>query len=154
MPLTLTQSVFDTLAATAQQAAPLEACGLLAGTDGQVSKCYVLTNADASAEHYRMLPEEQFAAINDMRRQGLRMLAIWHSHPASPARMSEEDLRLAFTPGILYVIISLAAPGTPIVRAFAVPEGVALETPVIVESSRKTEVSGQRSEIRNQETPF
>ena len=139
MSLTLAPAAYDDLAAAAQKAAPLEACGLLAGKDGHVSKCYVLTNADASADHYRMLPEEQFAAINDMRSQGLRMLALWHSHPASPARMSAEDLRLAYTPDCLYVIISLAEPGIPVVRAFAVADGIAQETPLKVDRKRHPE---------------
>ena len=133
MSLTLTANVFSEMVSAARAGAPLEVCGLLAGKDGHVSKCYTLTNADASADHYRMLPEEQFAAINDMRRQGLRMLAIWHSHPASPARMSDEDLRLAFTPDTLYVIISLAEAAEPNVRAFAVNDDMPLETQVIVE---------------------
>ena len=133
MPLTLAKSVFDELAAAAAQGAPLEVCGLLAGTGARVTKGYLLANADASADHYRMLPAEQFAAINDMRRQGLRMLAIWHSHPASPARMSAEDLRLAYTPNVLYVILSLAEAGGPIARAFAVKEGVAQEVPMVID---------------------
>ncbi len=134
MSLTLTKTVWNVMATAAQKSAPLEACGLLAGVGERATKCYVLTNADAAAEHYRMLPEEQFAAINDMRRDGLRMLAIWHSHPASPARMSAEDLRLAYTPDIQYVIISLAEAVEPIVRAFAVRDGVAHETPVVIEA--------------------
>jgi len=124
MAVTIAKSVADEIIAAAQRVAPLEACGLLAGVGEQLTRAYVLTNADAAAEHYRMLPEEQFAAITDMRRAGLRMLAIWHSHPASPARMSEEDLRLAFTPDVLYVIVSLAEGAAPVVRAFAVNDGV------------------------------
>jgi [CysO sulfur-carrier protein]-S-L-cysteine hydrolase len=135
MKLTVRKSVRDEMLRAARAAAPLEACGLLAGENGRATKCYVLANADASPEHYSMKPEEQFAAINDMRRHGLRMLAIWHSHPASPARMSVEDLRLAYTPDLLYVIVSLAEAGGPQVRAFAVRDDVAHETPVTVEDS-------------------
>ena len=117
----------------ARAAAPLEACGLLAGTGDRMTKCYVLTNADASPEHFSMKPEEQFAAIKDMRAAGLKMTAIWHSHPASPARMSAEDMRLAYTPDVVYVIVSLAEPEGPRIRAFAVEDGVARETSVIIE---------------------
>ena len=134
MTLILAKSVLDTMAVAAQKQAPLEACGLLAGVGERATKCYVLTNADAATEHYRMLPEEQFAAINDMRRAGLRLLAIWHSHPASPARMSAEDLRLAYTPDFQYVIISLAETAEPVVRAFAVRDDVAHETAIAIEA--------------------
>ena len=133
MMLSISKAVCREMLAAARQAAPLEACGLLAGTGQQVTKCYELTNADSSPEHFSMLPEEQFGAVKDMRRNGLRMLALWHSHPATPARMSAEDMRLAYTPDVLYVILSLAEPGGPQVRAFAVNDNTAHEEPLIIE---------------------
>jgi len=133
MSLTLAKIVSDAMAAAAQTSAPLEACGLLAGTGAHVTKCYMLSNVDAAADHYSMRPEEQFAAINDMRRRGLRLLAIWHSHPASPARMSAEDLRLAYTPDVLFVIVSLAETTGVVMRAYAVRDGVAHETPILIQ---------------------
>ncbi len=133
MRLTLTRDVFEEMRVAAREAAPLEACGLLAGNGARVTQGYVLTNTDASAEHFSMKPEEQFAAVKNMRTAGLTLLGIWHSHPASPARMSAEDLRLAYTPDIAYVILSLAESGGPRVRAFVVRDEVAYETPVIIE---------------------
>jgi proteasome lid subunit RPN8/RPN11 len=136
MTITLTGEVFERMLETARGAAPLEACGLLAGVGARVTRCYVLANADASPEHYSMKPEEQFAALKDMRAAGLKMLGIWHSHPASPARMSAEDLRLAYTPDIVYVILSLAEPRAPTVRTFVVRDGAAHETPVTIEEQK------------------
>jgi [CysO sulfur-carrier protein]-S-L-cysteine hydrolase len=133
MTLTLAKNVFHEMLEAAQEVVPLEACGLLAGTGERATKCYTLTNADASPEHFSMLPEEQFAAVKDMRLNGLQMLAIWHSHPASPARMSAEDTRLAYTPGVVYVILSLAQPGAPRIRAFAPEDDIAHETPIVIE---------------------
>jgi proteasome lid subunit RPN8/RPN11 len=128
--LTLSEPVHAALCAAARDAAPLEACGLLAGRDGHASWFRRLRNADESAEHYRMAPEEQFAAVRALRAEGLRLLAIWHSHPATPARMSAEDLRLAFTPDVIYVIVSLADPSGPRVKGFRVTDGVPEETPI------------------------
>ena len=133
MTFIIAKSVLREMVEAAYEVAPFEACGLLAGTASRATKCYVLTNADASAEHFSMLPEEQFTAVKDMRRNGLQMTAIWHSHPASPARMSEEDMRLAYTSDVLYVIVSLAEPGVPHTCAFEVRDGVERETPVAVE---------------------
>lgn len=123
MQLELTRRVYGELVRAAQDAAPLEACGLLAGQGTRVTRFYPLTNADASAEHFSMLPGEQFAAVKAMRADGVKMLAIWHSHPATPARMSQEDLRLAFTPEAVYVILSLAGE-TPTLGACTVRDGV------------------------------
>ncbi len=131
--ISLTKEVFETMLEASRRNSPLEACGLLAGTGARVTKCYVLTNADASPEHYSMKPEEQFAAVKDMRAAGLKMLGIWHSHPASPARMSAEDMRLAYTPDIVYVILSLADSLGPSIRAFVVQDGAVHEAPVVIE---------------------
>lgn len=133
MTLTLTRAVFETMLEAAHKVAPLEACGLLGGDGERITRCYVLTNTDASAEHYSMKPEEQFAAVKDMRAARLKMVGIWHSHPASPARMSAEDMRLAYTPDVVYVILSLVDPLEPRLRAFAVRDGTATETPVVIE---------------------
>lgn len=136
MTLTINSSVFQQMLETAQTAAPLEACGLLAGTGAYAARCYALTNSDASPEHFSMKPEEQFAAVKDMRRHGHEMLAIWHSHPATPARMSAEDMRLAYTPEIVHVILSLADPARPVLRAFTVRDGVAYEKPIQIEEQK------------------
>jgi len=52
------------------------------------------------------------------------MLAIYHSHPESPARPSEEDIRLALTPDVSHVIISLADPATVDVKSYTISSGI------------------------------
>jgi proteasome lid subunit RPN8/RPN11 len=54
-----------------------------------------------------------------MRAAGLQLCAIYHSHPTSPARPSAEDIKLAYDPGISYVIVSLAEED-PAVRSFRI----------------------------------
>src|SRR3972149_2592077 len=77
-----------------------------------------------------MEPAEQFAAVKDMRAAGFDMLAIYHSHPATAARPSAEDIRLAFTPNIAYVIISLREADAPVARCFVVENGCASDIPL------------------------
>ncbi len=115
--------------AHARQDFPLEVCGILGGVDGVVSAHYQLTNTDKSNEHFTMEPKEQFAVVKDLRGKGLVMLAIYHSHPETPARPSEEDIRLALTPDVSYVIVSLAA-ATADVRSYRI-EGGAVTQEVI-----------------------
>ena len=137
MILTIEHHILDALLEAARTAAPLEACGLLGGADARATEFYRLTNVDVSGEHYSMKPEEQFAAVRDMRGKRARMLAIWHSHPATPARMSNEDLRLAYTPDVVYLIVSLADPNEPDIRGFTVSEGVPTEVDLIISYRRK-----------------
>lgn len=132
--LLIPHAIFDALLAQARAAAPLEACALLAGREGRVERCYPMTNADRSADHFTMDPAEQFAAAKAMRAAGLTLLAIHHSHPASPARPSAEDIRLALTPGAVYTIVSLQHPTAPALKGFTIENGVVTETPVQVES--------------------
>ena len=132
MSLKIRVSVYEEMVRSAEDAIPLEACGLLAGENGTATKFYPLTNADASAVHFSMVPAEQFAAVKDMRSQGLRMLGIWHSHPSTPPRMSEEDLKLALDPNAAYLILSLAVPGQPKMCGFEMRDGEAKEIPVTI----------------------
>jgi len=109
---------------------PNEACGLLAGKDGQVERVYRMTNAEHSPVTYRLDPEEQYRAFMEMEKAGHQLLAIYHSHTHSPAYPSATDLELAYYPDSLYVIISLADKARPIMRAFRIVEGAIEEEQV------------------------
>lgn len=126
MSLHLTQAVRDEIVAHARQDTPLEACGYIGEKDGLASRVIRLTNADASPEHFSLVPAEQFAAVRALRQDGYRLRAVYHSHPASPARMSDEDLRLARDPALSYVIVSLAG-AQPVVKSFRVGQAAGEE---------------------------
>ena len=104
----LPRSLLDQIVAQARSEAPNEACGYLAGTDGEAGMVIPMTNVDQSPEHYSFDPQEQFAAVKQAREAGIDLIAVYHSHPETPARMSREDIRLANDTTVLYVIYSLA----------------------------------------------
>ena len=101
------ESTYNAIIAHAERDLPFEACGYLAKKNGVVCHHYELTNTDKAADHFSMDPQEQFAAVKDMRAKGLTLYAVYHSHPETPARPSVEDIRLAYDPEISYVIISM-----------------------------------------------
>ena len=78
-----------------------------------------MENIDHSSEHFSFAPKDQFAALRYARDKGLKILANWHSHPASPSRPSQEDLRLANDPTIRYAILSLLD-GEPKLNSFKI----------------------------------
>lgn len=119
----LPRSIVNGIVLQARAELPNEACGLLAGKGDLVQRRYGLTNADASPEHFTFLPAEQFAVLRAARSEGLDLIANYHSHPATPARPSEEDIKLAFDPNILYIIVSLAS-AEPVVKAFHIRQGL------------------------------
>ena len=107
----INENVIEELIIQARQDAPNETCGYLLGTstaEGDVvTENYWMENIDHSPEHFSFAPKDQFAALRYARNKGLKILANWHSHPASPSRPSQEDLRLAVDPTIRYAILSL-----------------------------------------------
>jgi [CysO sulfur-carrier protein]-S-L-cysteine hydrolase len=106
--LLIPDHILDQIRSQAIEEAPNEACGYLRGADGVVTGAIRLTNVDASPEHYSLDPAEQFAALKEARERDEQLLAVYHSHPETPARMSDEDIRLANDPRMIYVIHSLA----------------------------------------------
>lgn len=115
----ITKEIVERLVSHAKKEAPVEACGYLAAQDGTIVAAYELTNTDRSQEHFSFSPEEQFTTMRDARAKGLEICVVYHSHPATPARPSAEDIALAYDPKILYVIVSLAG-GREEIKAFKI----------------------------------
>ncbi|MHC4171756.1 MAG: M67 family metallopeptidase [Planctomycetota bacterium] len=130
MNLEIPNIIFQQMLKQAEAEAPIEACGILAGSDSKVEKLYKMTNADKSSTHFMMDPAEQFKVHKDIRSAGLKMLAIYHSHPATPARLSQEDIRLSLTPNVTYVIVSLQDSSRPAVKGFLIDDDNIIEVPV------------------------
>jgi len=101
------RDIFKAIVGQALREAPDEACGYLAGRDGTALLRIPMTNVDHSSEHYSFDPKEQFAAMKAARESGLRLISVYHSHPETPARMSDEDIRLANDTGTVYLIYSV-----------------------------------------------
>jgi proteasome lid subunit RPN8/RPN11 len=93
-------------------AAPLEGVGLLGGRDDEpavrADAFYPGTNVDASPTRYTMEPAEVLAAFRAMEANGGRLVAIVHSHPATPPVPSATDLTEAYYPDAFLVIVGLA----------------------------------------------
>lgn len=127
------QHIIDELIDQAKKDAPNESCGYLLGTSTEegdiVTENYWMENIDHSSEHFSFAPKDQFAALRYARSNGLKILANWHSHPASPSRPSQEDLRLANDPTIRYAILSLLD-GEPKLNSFKILNGEVVDKEV------------------------
>lgn len=110
--------------------APEEACGLVGGRAGRAIRLYPVENVLHSPVAYEMEPRQQVQAMLDMEAAGEELLAIYHSHPHGPAWPSPTDRRQAYYPDTAYIIISLADPEQPAVRAFMLQDGLATEIAV------------------------
>ncbi|MEW6162985.1 MAG: M67 family metallopeptidase [Nitrospirota bacterium] len=120
------QSLLDEIISHCKEVYPNEACGILAGKEGVVQKVYKMRNIEDSPVSYMVDSKEQFAAMKEMRKEGLEMLAIYHSHPDSDAYPSPRDIKLAFYPESVYLIVSLINI-EPKIKAFTIRDEKAEE---------------------------
>lgn len=117
--IALPRTLVTSLLRMAQQSPQAEVCGLVGAKNGQALGLYPVTNAaENPTTHYRMEPGAQIDAMRQMRENGEELFAIYHSHPASQATPSAQDLAEASYPQTIYLIISLNTEGVLVMRGF------------------------------------
>jgi [CysO sulfur-carrier protein]-S-L-cysteine hydrolase len=108
----------------ARREAPRECCGIIAGRDGTPVRLYPTRNIAQGNTLYEIDPAELIELeFREMPAQQTELVAIYHSHPVSPAYPSATDIRLAFWPEAIYLICSLADPELPVIRGFRIQDG-------------------------------
>lgn len=157
--LVIPKTIVNDIIAHAKELTPYECCGFLAGNENTVGKVYRIKNVvsvegaveaasfdEAKIRHLSHLsPEERaeiafimdsvemFKAVKDMRKQGLKLQVVYHSHPKDPARPSPTDIKIAndweeswsqlnLTIPI-YLLISLMDTSKPEIKAYWIKSG-------------------------------
>lgn len=119
--------IFQGMIEHARRESPLECCGILSGKDKTVEKVFELRNSEESTIRYSMPPLEQLRVFEEMEKEAMEMIAIYHSHPHTIPFPSETDVKLAFYPDVSSVIISLKEED-PVIKAFQISkEAIYLE---------------------------
>jgi proteasome lid subunit RPN8/RPN11 len=128
-------SMIEEMIAHAREDLPNECCGLIGGGEGEARTLYRARNAFASPFSYRVDPGDQYRIIEkEMREAEEELVAIYHSHTKSPAYPSQTDLNEAASwPEQVYLIVSLADPEAPDVKAFWLRDGKIAEAELVVE---------------------
>ena len=165
--LTIPRPIVDEMIAHARELAPHECCGLLAGRAAEVTRLYRIRNIvamdgidkqspfdpDKAAHLERLSPEEraeiafvmdmqEFSlAKKDIRKKGLDLQVIYHSHPKDPARPSVTDIKIATDyedvwqqinlPVPAYLLISLMN-AKPDVRTYWIRSGTVTPADVVI----------------------
>lgn len=120
----LTAALVQEIVDAARAALPNEAVGLLVGTAGP-ERYVALRNASASPYRYSIDPDEQLRIWTELDAGGESVWSIVHSHVNSAAEPSKTDMELAYFPESLYLIVSLAEPTQPELRAWSISAGIA-----------------------------
>jgi proteasome lid subunit RPN8/RPN11 len=132
--VSLPRAIAEAIGAQARAEAPLESCGLIAGSSAAASGGVALRylacrNAAASPVRYAVHPDDLYRFTVETDDADEVIWGIAHSHPTSPAVPSQTDLGLALYPDTLYLVISLTH--VPALRAWRIIGGekheVALE---------------------------
>jgi len=118
------KDLIDAIVAHSRDDLPNECCGLIGGSDGEMKSVHRARNAAATWLRYEVHPTDQLRIMDRIEADGEEMVGIYHSHTKSDAYPSQTDINLAAAwPDPLYLICSLADPGDPVVRAFAIRDG-------------------------------
>ena len=113
--------IYNAMVEHARKESPLECCGILGGKNGTVEKVFELRNEEQSPVRYSMSPQDQLRIFDEMDKESLDMVAVYHSHTHTIPYPSETDVKLAFYPEVVSVIISLKEE-TQVMKAFRIKE--------------------------------
>lgn len=132
--LAIGPDLVDAIVRHCARALPNEGCGLLSGraigATLVAGRFFPGTNVLASPSRFAMDPAEVMAVLTAIDRNGAQLVAIVHSHPATGATPSRTDVREAYYPEALLLIVSLAG-DVPRLRAWRVARGDGLAVDVI-----------------------
>jgi proteasome lid subunit RPN8/RPN11 len=124
----LPRVLYEEMLAQARAELPNECCGMLAGRIepvesgsmplGLVLRRFPLVNELASPVEYLLESKSWFAAFRAKEKDGIDILAFYHSHPNSDPVPSRKDRAGSeYYPDAMHLIISLKAP-EPVMRGW------------------------------------
>ena len=104
---------------------------MLSGREGVPLRHHETRNVAPGNRLYEIDPQQLIdLEFRELPAHDEEIVAIYHSHPASPAFPSATDLDLAFWPEAVYLICSLAEGDEPVLRGFRLRDGIASELPL------------------------
>jgi proteasome lid subunit RPN8/RPN11 len=128
----IAQSLIDEIVAHARADLPNECCGMIGGTDGEARTVYRAENAEHSPLRYSIDAGDQFRLMREIEDAGEDLVAIYHSHTKSAAYPSQTDVNLAGWPDAVYLIVSLADPEAPDVKAYWLKDETIADAELVV----------------------
>ena len=85
IPISLTRAQIRELVRIAQDALPNESCAFLLGDNDTIVKILPMRNIDESPVTFSIEPAELLNAYNLAESKGIKVVAIFHSHPTKPS---------------------------------------------------------------------
>lgn len=134
--LTIRQDLVDAMVAHCKADHPDEACGVIAGPEGQdrPERFIPMLNSARSATFYEFDSGDLLRLYRQMDDRDEEPVVIYHSHTATEAYPSRTDVSYASEPGAHYVLVSTRECGNdqgPVeVRSYRIIDGLVTEEAV------------------------
>ncbi len=116
--LILPGEIWDAIVGHAREGLPEEVCGILRGKDGMVTGMVRARNVAQEREINYTVDSDTLLRQFEFEDAGEEMVAIYHSHPVTPAYPSASDAQQAAYPDAVTIICSLADPAAPVLRGY------------------------------------
>lgn len=114
----LTKAVFDEIIAHARAGKPQEVCGIVRGRGNSAFELVRGRNEAPDPVMDYVIDSQTLLRQFDFEEEGDEMVAVYHSHPVSPAYPSASDAWSAHYPDVVYIICSLEDAAAPDVRGY------------------------------------
>ncbi len=121
----------DQVLAHARRDHPDEACGVIVGKDGLVTRVIEMANAERSPTFYRFDSREQLRVWREMDDADEVPFVIYHSHTATEAHPSRTDISLASESDAHYLLVSTRSEQDE-VRSFRIVDGLVTEEDITI----------------------
>jgi proteasome lid subunit RPN8/RPN11 len=105
MEISLAAGQIEQLTSLAIGSLPNESCAFLLGKNDSVVEILPMQNADESAMSFSIEPQEVLRAYDLAESKKLRVIGIFHSHPAGPAPSSTDRKFMEINP-VVWLIYS------------------------------------------------
>ncbi|MBJ9977104.1 M67 family metallopeptidase [Pseudomonas sp. S75] len=135
MVLRISAQALEQVRHLAQAAHPIEACGLIAAASGEAlaHRVVPMRNQAASPTWFSFDPREQLQVWRELDQRDEDCRVIYHSHTASEAWPSREDIAHAGDAQVHYLIVSTWSQARHTARSFRIIDGQVFEEPLSVQ---------------------
>ncbi len=131
--LTIDAAILESIVAHARRDHPDEACGIVAGPEGsdQAIRLIPMDNASRSMTYFSFDSMESLRVWREMEDRDEEAVVIYHSHTATHAYPSREDISFAEGhPQAHFLLVSTREPDVTEVRSFRIVDATVTEEEV------------------------
>jgi proteasome lid subunit RPN8/RPN11 len=126
----LRRDQLDAMIAHALEDAPIEACGIVAARDGEVTEIHRAVNKEASPYRFSIDPLQTRRLEEQIDATGASLAGFYHSHTGSDPVPSPTDIRMMgpfFGPPYVHFLVGVADRENPVVRVWHIENGDRIE---------------------------